>query len=196
MEIRKVDFSEMESAPYNPRVQLTPDDDEFQRIADSIEVFGNVEPIVWNERTGHVVGGHQRLAVLKYMGETSAEVSVVDMDESEEKLLNVALNKIKGEWDYKKLEEILSHYTMEEAHITGFGADELALMLSNNDDIDTSFWDDDEDEEYDGQDFLGASWVVTLVFEGSSAAQAWLDQHDIQATAKEGSKTTVVRMEE
>lgn len=194
MEIRKVKFSEMDPAPYNPRIELTPDMQEFQRLADSMEVFGNVEPIVWNQRTGHVVGGHQRLAVLKYMGETSADVSVVDMDEDEERLLNLALNKIKGDWDYQKLEDILRKYSLDEAQITGFGSDELALLLSNNDDIlGDDFWEEDDDSE--DMEFLGGSWVITLVFDGVSAAQAWLTQHNIDAEAKEGAKTTVIRME-
>lgn len=93
MKIQEIEFSRLIPADYNPRVALTPDMPEFERLKNSIETFGNVEPIVWNERTGHIVGGHQRLAVLQHLGYTSAEVSVVDLDEKEEKLLNVALNK-------------------------------------------------------------------------------------------------------
>lgn len=68
MKIQEIEFSRLIPADYNPRVALTPDMPEFERLKNSIETFGNVEPIVWNERTGHIVGGHQRLAVLQHLG--------------------------------------------------------------------------------------------------------------------------------
>lgn len=156
MKIQEIEFSRLIPADYNPRVALTPDMPEFERLKNSIETFGNVEPIVWNERTGHIVGGHQRLAVLQHLGYTSAEVSVVDLDEKEEKLLNVALNKIKGQWDYSRLEEIFQEYELEEAKVTGFTGQEIALILAKNDDVeDPAAWhDDEEDEEDEDPDFL------------------------------------------
>ena len=183
MKIQEIEFSRLIPADYNPRVALTPDMPEFERLKNSIETFGNVEPIVWNERTGHIVGGHQRLAVLQHLGYTSAEVSVVDLDEKEEKLLNVALNKIKGQWDYSRLEEIFQEYELEEAKVTGFTGQEIALILAKNDDV-------------EDPDFLGASWVVTLTFHSSRDAQRWIDRMGYDATAKAGKKTTVIRMEE
>jgi len=56
-----------------------------------------VEPIVWNKRTGNIVGGHQRLKVLLDMGMREVDCVVVDLDEAKEKALNLALNKIQGE---------------------------------------------------------------------------------------------------
>ena len=105
MEIREMPLEQLHTADYNPRVALEPGDPEFERLKNSIETFGEVAPIVWNQRTGRIVGGHQRLAVYKHLGRQTATVSVVDLDEKEEKLLNVALNKIKGQWDYSKLEQ-------------------------------------------------------------------------------------------
>jgi hypothetical protein len=66
----------------------------------SVERFGLVEPVVWNRRTGRVVGGHQRLKVLQQMGGETTEGVVVDLPEIEEKALNVALNNpaIAGEF--------------------------------------------------------------------------------------------------
>lgn len=106
MEIREMPLEQLHTADYNPRVALEPGDPEFERLKNSIETFGEVAPIVWNQRTGRIVGGHQRLAVYKHLGRQTATVSVVDLDEKEEKLLNVALNKIKGQWDYSKLEQL------------------------------------------------------------------------------------------
>ena len=68
MEIRKVPISLLNAAPYNPRKDLQPGDPEYQKIARSIEKYGCVEPIIWNERTGNVIGGHQRLKVLAATG--------------------------------------------------------------------------------------------------------------------------------
>lgn len=57
------------AAAYHPRVDLQPGDVEYKKLHRSIEEFGHVEPIVWNERTGHVVGGHQRLRERSMTGE-------------------------------------------------------------------------------------------------------------------------------
>ncbi|MFC1285888.1 hypothetical protein ABE057_06230 [Bacillus paralicheniformis] len=67
--------------------------------------FGAVEPLVWNERTGNLVGGHQRFKILVEEKTKSLLVSVVNLDEAEEKALNLALNKISGDWDDYKLEQ-------------------------------------------------------------------------------------------
>lgn len=82
-------LADLEEAPYNPR---TIDDASLDGLTSSIERFGLVEPIVWNRRTGHVVGGHQRVKVLRRLGRTEATVVVVDLPLAEEKALNVALN--------------------------------------------------------------------------------------------------------
>ena len=62
-------IDEMERATYNPRVDLMPGDEEFQYLEESMHRFGQVIPIVWNQRTNRVVSGHQRLSVLEYWGE-------------------------------------------------------------------------------------------------------------------------------
>ena len=90
-------------ADYNPRKDLKPGDAEYEKLKRSIEQFGYVEPVIWNKNTGRVVGGHQRLKVLQDMGFTEVDCVVVEMSEEKEKALNVALNKISGEWDKDKL---------------------------------------------------------------------------------------------
>lgn len=64
MEIRRVPVSKLNPAAYNPRKDLQPEDSEYQKLSQSLDRFGCVEPVVWNERTGNVVGGHQRLKIL------------------------------------------------------------------------------------------------------------------------------------
>lgn len=107
MEIRKVPISLLNAAPYNPRKDLQPGDPEYQKIARSIEKYGCVEPIIWNERTGNVIGGHQRLKVLAATGAVEVDVSVVQLSLEDEKALNLALNKISGQWDNEKLSAVL-----------------------------------------------------------------------------------------
>lgn len=97
MEIRKVPISLLNAAPYNPRKDLQPGDLEYQKIARSIEKYGCVEPIIWNEKTGNVIGGHQRLKVLAATGAVEVDVSVVQLSLEDEKALNLALNKISGQ---------------------------------------------------------------------------------------------------
>ena len=86
-------------APYNPRVSLTPNDDEWKSLSNSLEHFGMVLPLIVNERTGLLISGHQRLNVLKAQGKKEVEVVLVDYDDEQERLLNIALNKIDGGWD-------------------------------------------------------------------------------------------------
>ncbi len=103
MEIIKKNVSELLPAEYNPRKDLKPGDPEYEKLKRSIEQFGYVDPVIWNKRTGRVVGGHQRLKVLKDCGVTDLECVVVELSEEKEKALNVALNKISGDWDKEKL---------------------------------------------------------------------------------------------
>lgn len=107
MKIRKVPISLLNAAPYNPRKDLQPGDPEYQKIARSIEKYGCVEPIIWNEKTGNVIGGHQRLKVLAATGAVEVDVSVVQLSLEDEKALNLALNKISGQWDNEKLSAVL-----------------------------------------------------------------------------------------
>ncbi len=107
MQIEKRAVEELKAAEYNPRKDLKPGDAEYEKLKRSIEEFGYVEPVIWNKRTGVVVGGHQRLKVMKDLGFTEVDCVVVDLDESKEKALNIALNKISGEWDNDLLASLL-----------------------------------------------------------------------------------------
>ena len=68
MEIKRMSLDKLNPAKYNPRKELKPGDPEFEKLKRSIQEFGLVEPIILNKRTGNVVGGHQRLSVLKAFG--------------------------------------------------------------------------------------------------------------------------------
>jgi len=96
--IRKVKFEDVKPMPQNAR---TISDSALAALEYSIQRFGYVEPIVWNEATGHIVGGHQRFSVLKEQGVEEATMVVVDMSDETEQAANLTLNnpKIEGRWD-------------------------------------------------------------------------------------------------
>ena len=131
MEIRKVPVDQLKPAKYNPRKDLQPGDPEFEKLRRSVEEFGYVEPVIWNERTGVVVGGHQRLKVLQHLGYTEVDCVVLDIDEAKEKALNVALNKISGDWDMPLLTALLKDLTDGgfDATLTGFDVSEMSSMF-------------------------------------------------------------------
>lgn len=133
MEIVKMKLSELNPAEYNPRKALKPGDPAYEKLKASILSFGNVEPIVWNRSTGNVVGGHQRLRVLLDLGVTESEVSVVELSEVDERRLNIALNKITGEWDDEKLTSLLAELTAGgvDVYPTGFDEQELSSMFAD-----------------------------------------------------------------
>lgn len=136
MEIRTQKAAEIKAAEYNPRRDLQPEDAEYEKLRRSIEEFGYIEPIIWNERSGNVVGGHQRLKVLLEKGVEDIEAVVVDLDDKDEKILNVLLNKVKGRWDIGKLADLLQQ--LDEAgamELTGFEDWELQSLLMQYDHI-------------------------------------------------------------
>lgn len=138
MKIQTLKLSRLNPAKYNPRKELKPGDPEFEKLKRSIESFGYVELIVVNEATGFtVISGHQRLAVLKALGYESVECVVVSLDATRERALNIAMNKISGEWDTKKLESLLTDLKAEDFDVTltGFDASEIGLMLGAEDEI-------------------------------------------------------------
>lgn len=114
-------------ADYNPRKDLKPGDPEYDKLKRSMEQFGYVEPVIWNKTTGRMVGGHQRLKVLMDMGVTEVECVVVELDEEREKALNIALNKISGDWDKDKLMLLISDLQGADfdVSLTGFDPAEI-----------------------------------------------------------------------
>ena len=108
LEVQRMAVSAINAAPYNPRVALKPGDPEYEKLKRSLTEFGCADPPIWNRRTGHLVGGHQRFRVMCDLGVTEIDVSVVDLDLPREKALNVALNKITGRWDDAALGDLLA----------------------------------------------------------------------------------------
>lgn len=128
MNIKSIAINKLKAAKYNPRKDLQEGDAEYEKLKNSLDVFGYVDPIIWNERTGNIVGGHQRLKILKAQGIKSVDVSVVDLDDEHEKALNLALNKISGDWEEEKLDELLKSLDADLVLLAGFDDSELFEM--------------------------------------------------------------------
>lgn len=119
-------------AEYNPRKELKPGDPEFKNIQRSLKEFGYVDPIIIN-KDGTIIGGHQRASVLKSLGYTEADCIVVDLKKQDEKALNIALNKIGGQWDMSLLRDALQDLTLSpvDVNATGYSDDELSVILGD-----------------------------------------------------------------
>lgn len=120
------------AALYNPRRLSDHDLDALRR---SLRYFGTVEPIVVNRRSGRIVGGHQRVKAAEAEGIETLPVVHVDLDDPSEKQLNVALNRIHGEFDLEKLAAVLADLQTAGAdlQLTGFTEAELEELVRGND---------------------------------------------------------------
>ena len=131
-ELKVLPISVLKPAEYNPRKKLKPGDREYKKIKDSIEEFGFADPLVVNADMT-IVGGHQRLNVAIDLGYTEVPCAVVDVDKTREKALNIALNKITGEWDEQLLADLLTDLKDADYDLdyTGFDAPEVDALFSN-----------------------------------------------------------------
>ena len=93
-------LSDLKAAPYNPR---TSNKKQEKNLKESLSKFGLVEPIIFNQRTGYIVGGHFRVRELKKLGYKSVDCVIVDLSEDDERELNVRLNANTGAWDFDLL---------------------------------------------------------------------------------------------
>ncbi|REJ76524.1 MAG: transcriptional regulator [Planctomycetota bacterium] len=134
MDYQRIPISQLQPAPYNPRIALRPGDRAYEKLKRSLEEFDLVQPLVWNRRTGHVVGGHQRLGILRQRGDEEVDCIVVDLPLEREKALNVVLNNqsAAGDWDAMKLVELTEELCALpdfDATLTGFDEDELRDLV-------------------------------------------------------------------
>lgn len=131
--IKKMKIADLNPAKYNPRKELKPGDKEFEKLKNSIEHFGYVELIVVNTANHNtVISGHQRLNVLKYLNVDEIECVTVKMNETEEKALNIAMNKVSGEWNEQLLADLIVDLQSVDFNVdlTGFEAPELEQLFS------------------------------------------------------------------
>ncbi|MBQ8331117.1 MAG: ParB N-terminal domain-containing protein [Clostridia bacterium] len=200
-------LKDIRPAAYNPRVVLKPGDAEWESLKNSLGKFGLVEPLVFNKTTGNLVSGHQRLNVLKTSGAEEAEVVIIEVDEEKEKLLNIALNKIDGDWDYKKLEALFDEIDSEDIKFTGFTPDELYNLFDGEIPED----EDDDEEESNGSTDSGEKdskeadpenppellkeFHIFLSFPTKDLAEKWLKDRGVEAEYQGMARNITIRME-
>lgn len=164
MVIEKIPMEKLIPADYNPRKDLKPGDAEYEKLKRSIKEFGYVEPIIWNKTTGNVVGGHQRLKVLLADGVKEIDCVVVEFDSEKEKALNIALNKVSGEWDRDKLTALISDLQAEDFDVTITGFDLAEIDELFKDILQDGVKDDDFDVDNELQKpaitKLGDLWLL------------------------------------
>ena len=117
MEIQKKKITELKPAPYNPRKSNKKQEDNLRK---SLEKFGVVEPIIFNKRTGYIVGGHFRTRELKKLGVEEVDCVIVDLSEEDERELNIRLNANTGDWDNDLL---LANFEIDELADWGLEVD-------------------------------------------------------------------------
>ena len=156
MRIKQIAISDLTPADYNPRKDLQPGDTDYDKLKRSLSEFGYVEPVIWNKTTGNIVGGHQRLKVLADLGYKTVDCVVVELDETREKALNVALNKISGDWDNSKLALLIADLDASDfdVELTGFDESEIQQLIGSLDS------DSIEDDNFDLNAALEAAAFV------------------------------------
>ena len=142
LNMQEVALSWLKPADYNPRLDLKPGDPEYEKIKRSIEEFTLVDPIVANQ-DGTIISGHQRYKVLRDLGYTHADVSLVDLDKEHEMALNVAMNKTGGDWDPHKLARLIGKIDLAglDATLTGFDSGAVKDMIGK---VNTDWFDREE----------------------------------------------------
>ncbi len=148
MEIKELPLKELKPAAYNPRKKLKKGNKEYEKIKQSLLKFGYVDPIIVNEDLT-VIGGHQRLTVLKDLDYETAKCVIVNLPKEDEKALNIALNKITGQWDEALLADLLLDLQESDFNLdlTGFEPPEIDDILSNVHDKELSEDEFDVEEE-------------------------------------------------
>ena len=144
MNIEKANINDLISPDWNPR-QIT--ETEMEKLKTSIKEFGYVDPIIVNSYNNHIVGGNQRYLALKELGYNEVEVLYInEPDILKEKAMNIALNKISGEWNQDKLDVVLEEIQLSDIDITLTGFDEIEFTnLSEDED----YIIPDDEPEYD-----------------------------------------------
>ncbi len=148
MEFKKLKIDALIPASYNPRKKLKPGDAEYEKIKNSITEFGYVDPIIVNSDMT-IIGGHQRWSVLKALGYDEVDCVVIEIDKTKEKALNIALNKVTGEWNKELLADLIKDLQSldYDVSMTGFEPPEIDELFNDVHSKETKEDDFDVDAE-------------------------------------------------
>ena len=165
MNLQRIPIEKLKPAKYNPRKDLKPGDPAYEKIKRSLNDYGYVDPVIWNEVTGNIVGGHQRQKILVAEGATEIDCVVVHIENPQaEKAMNIALNKAVGEWEPVALADLLSELQTSgyDLGATGFDAAEVNDLFSQVHDKDVADDDFDEDKAVEAPAFVEAGDIWLL----------------------------------
>jgi len=140
LSMKTVPIKSINPATYNPRVDLKPEDPEYQKIKNSLVGFGYIDPLIFNEHNNVLISGHQRLKILKEQGYTHVDVSIVKItDPNKEKSMNMAMNNIMGKEDPMKLKAIFVEFGDYNEHISlaGYEKEEFENVKNFEESVDT-----------------------------------------------------------
>ena len=165
MTLQRIPVEQLKPAKYNPRKDLKPGDLAYEKIRRSLNTFGYVDPVIWNEATGNIVGGHQRFKVLVAEGATEIDCVVVHIENpQDEKALNVALNKAVGEWEPVALADLLADLQASgyDVSATGFDVAEINDLFSqvHNQDVEDDGFDTEKAAEAEAFVESGDIWLL------------------------------------
>lgn len=199
METGKMKLSDIIPAEYNPRVTLVEGSTEYDALKNSIERFGLVDPLIVNKRNNVLVGGHQRYNILKDSGATEAEVVFVDLNEEDEKTLNIALNKIEGDWEFDKLEAVLKELSVYDISFTGFSEEDVRNIVGINEEealrVIEGSEEDDTEEDTEKAEASEKEFVMYFSFDTKEQAEAFLLKHGLGEKFDQNSKILNIKME-
>lgn len=163
MEFKKLKINSLIPASYNPRKKLKPGDAEYEKIKNSITEFGYVDPIIVNSDMT-IIGGHQRWSVLKALGYDEVDCVVIEIDKTKEKALNIALNKVTGEWNKELLADLIKDLQSldYDVSMTGFEPPEIDELFNDVHSKETKEDDFDVDAELQNPTItkLGDVWQL------------------------------------
>lgn len=132
MENKQRKITDLKLSEYNPR---TISEKALNSLKRSIKEFGWLSPIVINMFPGRenvVISGHQRIKAAQELGQEEVPTIEVSLNPTKEKTLNLAMNKIGGEFDEDKLIEVLEQIDQENEDLlalTGFNTEEVNYLL-------------------------------------------------------------------
>ena len=151
MKIEKVKIAELKQAEYNPR-RMT--NKQYEDLRNSLEKFGLVDPIIINA-DNTVVGGHQRLKIMRELGAELVPVVRVNLSKEDEKELNIRLNKNTGEFD---LDVLANNFDIDELKDWGFKDIELGFNIDKI--VEGDIEDDHIPEVKESRVKLGDVWQL------------------------------------
>jgi len=142
---------------------------ELESLTQSLQQFGFVQPVLVRKSDNVVIGGHQRLVAARRLGWKTVQVIFLDLSPEQARLLNLALNKISGQWDQELLARMLADLKPIEdidLSLSGFSEEELGKLLKSLEARDKR----DRPESFD----LEAALEATRADPGVERGDIWL----------------------